>query len=105
MEEVNPVTVSFVEALLIFGILYAGLVWWLEEKHIGKAYTWLLVAIGVGATIGAYGLQHGQSAFLELLGYFAASGGPMILACSIHHEKRQSDDQRNSERNARQELR
>ena len=61
--------------------------------------------MGVLAVIIAYGFRYGQNAFLELLGYFAAAGGPMILACSAHHEQRERKDRESIRDAAREELR
>jgi hypothetical protein len=98
------VMLAIAEALLIFGILYAGFVWVLEEHQVGQEYTWVMVVVGVGAIIAAYGLQHGSAAFLELLAYSAAAGAPMIVACSVHHVLQERRDTHRSERTAREAL-
>jgi predicted permease len=82
-------------SLALFGIIYALVVYkWGEALD---RFTWLLVVIGVGVTIGSLHHVIGTDNTLYLLFAFIATGAPMIFMCvlkSIELDRKYKNDQK-----------
>ncbi len=67
--------------LLVFGILYAVIVYWLSKHGLTEPYTALLVVLGVGVTLyGCYTYETitGHITTIQVFTAFVYSGSPMI---------------------------
>jgi len=62
--------------LFIYGIGYNSLVAWIEARRYSEGFVWLMVVLGVLATLGGLAVLNLNAALLAL-GCFAASGTPM----------------------------
>lgn len=71
--------------LLAFGIGYNWLVLQLGRHGYDDGYTWLLVVVGVAATVIVAGFTIGWHTVALLGLYFAASGLPMALGDIYRH--------------------
>jgi hypothetical protein len=71
--------------LVVFGFLFNGLVAWLHRNGHSDGYTWLLVVIGVTATVLLAGFVIGWKSVLVLFACFAASGLPLAIGDMWRH--------------------
>ena len=73
--------------LLAFGTLYNALVAWAERKGYTEGYMSLVVALGVGVTLGGVSILSIEAAVLTLI-CFIASGAPMIVGSIVRYLKK-----------------
>ena len=70
--------------LFIYGIGYNALVSWIEARRYNQGFVWLLVVVGVLATLGGLAALDLRAAVLGL-GCFAASGSPMAAGSIMRY--------------------
>lgn len=63
--------------LLAFGVVYNGLVAWLEQHKALEGFMWAAVAVGVAVVLGGLAIFSWQFALLGL-GAFGCAGLPMV---------------------------
>lgn len=79
-DESGAITVFILAALFVFGLGFNKLVTWANENGYSDGYTWVLVVIGVLATIIGYAFMPGRDRSIPLLlACFFCSGAPMVF--------------------------